>query len=115
MSKIVFFYGGNINIFDFFKEFLLTFFAYMVYKRITDKKSALPKLIIVCLYIILPALTLFFLSMYVIEPLNAIITVITHGFLASIIEKTEFKRKVYYFGISCSVSYMLYQIGRAHV
>ena len=91
----------------------MTFFAYMVYRRITDKKPTLPKLIIVFLYIILPALTLFFLSAYVIEPLNAVITIIAHGFLASIIEKVEFKRKVFYFGISCGVSYVLYIISSA--
>ena len=95
---------------DLFKDLIITFFAYMVYRRIADKKPILSKPIIVGVYVAFPALTLFFLSSYVVEPLNAVITVIAHGLLASIIEKTEFKRKVFYFGISCSVSYILYLI-----
>ena len=95
---------------DLFKDLIITFFAYMVYRRIADKKPILSKPIIVGVYVAFPALTLFFLSAYVIEPLNVVITVIAHGLLASIIEKTEFKRKVFYFGIACAVSYILYLI-----
>ena len=102
-----------MNFFLFFKTVLLVFFSYMVYRRIIDKKPILSKPIIFGTYIAFPALTLFLLSAYVIEPLNAVITVIAHGFLASMIEKNEFRRKVFYFGISCAVSYIPFLISTA--
>ena len=98
-----------MTLIDFIKAILLTVFSYFAYKKVADKKFPLPqKPLVACVYIALPALTLFLLSQYIVEPLNAVIAVVVHGMVASIVEKASFKQKVFYFGISCSISHILY-------